>query len=211
MSDPKIMINQKQIRTLLRKTANKFISVPIAMQLLKLKKRETLEALSYIEANGFIEKSEVDKEYWILSARGKLLIHKVFSREFKVETLRKHIDNLLERTEIVNTLAKFPHCITCIKVIGPYPIDNRSKGVLIAYALNRKQITENQYNEAANKLRKEYKGTFGNIPEYLDYPHKAIKRFLQSRSKVLKLREYSATDIKRLEGHIIFGKEQDSM
>lgn len=202
------MINQEQIRFFLRKTVNKFISSDIAMRLLSLDRKATLDLLVHLETQGFIEKSEVDEEYWVVSIRGKLLANKTFSKMFKIETLHKQLERLLERAVIVNMSTKFPHGIRCMKIISPYPIESRGSRIIIAYTLYRKRLTEKQYNNISYQLRKEFKGIFGNILEEISYPSKAVKLFLQSRSKVLKLREYEPEDLQKLNGHIIFSEDQ---
>lgn len=144
-----------------------------------------------------------------MSARGKVLAHKKFQREFKVATLRQQLKDLLERAAFVNTSSQYPHYITYIKVTSEYPIKQRSTGIHIAYSLSRKKMTEKQYDAAADKLRKQHKGAFGNIVAYYSYPHEAIRAYLKARSHVLKLREYQDADIKQLNGIIIFeGRQQ---
>ncbi|MNL84266.1 hypothetical protein D3C87_2121850 [compost metagenome] len=64
-------------------------------------------------------------------------------------------------------------------------------------------MTEEAYQEAAHKLKAAYSGTFGNILHYHTYPAKAVARFLQSGSKVLKLHEYNAKALMQLQGHIV--------
>ncbi|GEM_PF-1096800 len=198
------MINKKRIRTLLRKTADKFISVRSMMPLLKWKQKETAQLLDYLEAQGYIEPSAIGQGgYWQISMRGRVLAHSVLVREFKADTINRHLDALLARAREVNESTRFPDRITCIKVISPYPVAQRSTGINIAYCLSRKDITEEAYQEAAHKLRAAYGGTFGNILDYHTYPAKAIARFLQSGSKVLKLHEYNAQDLMLLQGHIV--------
>lgn len=206
LTNSNVMINQKKIRALLRKTENKFISKRIASRILKSDGNVVIEILTYLEDKGFIEKSKVDG-LWQQSIRGKLLSHKRFDKEYKVDTLRAHLNDLIERVNIVNSSEKFPDCIACIKIISEYPIEYRSNGIKIAYSLKRKEITDDEYESAARELRNEYTGTLGNIVEYIFYPHKAIQNFLKARSHVLKLRKYEDGEIKQIIGYKIFGEE----
>jgi len=201
------MINQKLLRTLLKKTENKFISVRGTMQILKLNKKASFNVLTLLEEQGLIDKSAVDKTYWTMSLRGKVLVHKVFAKEFNVDTLKKHLGSFLERAAIVNSSSKFPESITSVKIISEYPIKHKGTGICIAYSLSRKPISDKEYDKIANELRRQHKRAFGNIVEYYCYPQKAVRRFLKSRSNVLKLREYTESQIKKFKGHIILGEE----
>lgn len=202
------MINQKQIRALLKKMETKFITAPTVSRMLKLNTRKATEMLISLEAEGYIEQTSIDG-YWIISLRGKLLVHKKFEREFKVDTLRQQLKDLLERALFINTSVEYPDRIICIKVTSEYPIEQPGKGIRIAYALSRKKITREAYRRAADKLRAKHSGTLGNYTQYLFYPHKAIYIFLKSGSHALKLTEYQDSEIKQLEGTIIFEEMQE--
>ncbi|MRG45407.1 hypothetical protein GFS24_09790 [Chitinophaga sp. SYP-B3965] len=202
----KIMINEKQVRTLLKKAGNKFISKTTLSRILEVNSKEAAEILVYLENRGFIEAAKIDG-YWQQSLRGKLLLNKKFKKEYKMETLKKHLSDLIERAETVNSSKKFPERITCMKVISEYPIINRSNGIHIIYSLSRKEITEKEYDLAAGKLRKEHGRGFGNIVEYYSYPKEAIRSFLKSRSHVLKLRTDTKDEIEQIAGYKLFGED----
>lgn len=204
----KVMINLKQIRSLLKKSENKFITVSIASRMLKLGAKKTAETLAGLEVQGYIEQTNIEG-YWVMSVRGKVLIYKKLDREFNVTTLRKKLKELIERAAFVNSSPQYPDYITCIKVTSEYPIEQHGTGIRITYSLARKKITEKQYDATANKLRKQYKGEFGNILEYYSYPHEAIRAYLRARSHVLKLREYRDVEIKQLNGTVIFEEHQE--
>ncbi|CAL1520328.1 hypothetical protein [Chitinophaga sp. MM2321] len=198
------MISQKEIRVLLRKAENKFISKNMASQILKLDGKKTIETLTYLETQGFIEKVG-NIQLWQQSFKGKLLSNKRFTQEFKVDTLRKHLKELIERIEIINSSKQYPDYVAYIKITSEYPIENRSDGIHVAYSLNRKKITNKEYRSASNKLRQQYSGTLGNIVEYHSYPHEAIRAFLKSGSHVLKLRKYEKDEIVQIEGYSLVG------
>jgi hypothetical protein len=201
-----IMINQKQIRALLKKTDDKFISKTTLSRLLKIDGKKALEMLTYLSDQGFIEAAAIDG-YWQQSLRGKLLRNKRFSKEYRIETLRAHLRNLLERTEMINSSPEFPDCVACIKITSEYPIERRSSGIHIAYSLSQKDITEEQYEIAADKLREKSGRVFGNMVEYLFYSHSAIKDLLKSRSHVLKLKKYEKKEIQEIKGYKLFGED----
>lgn len=204
------MINQKQIRTLLKRTENKFITVSTASRMLKLNAKNTEKTLMSLEVQGYIEHTDI-ADYWVMSLRGKMLAHKKFDREFKPATLQLQINKLLERAAFVNASPQYPYYVASIKITSQYPIEQHGTGIHIAYSLSRKKITEEQYDAAADKLREQHKGVFGNIVAYYYYPHEAIRIYLKARSHVLKLREYAAVEIKQLEGTIIFEGRQGAM
>lgn len=198
------MINQKQIRALLKKRENKFISKTTLSHFLKIDGKKAIEMLTYLDDQGFIEKAEIDG-YWQRSLRGKLLCNKRFSKEYRVETLKEHLRNLIERVETINSSQEFPDRVACVKITSGYPIEQRSNGIHVAYSLSRKDITEAEYDLAADKLREKSKRVLGNIVEYIFYPHEAIKNFLKARSHVLKLRKYEKDDIQQIVGYKLFG------
>lgn len=183
---------------------DRFISVRSTMSKFNWDKKETIEHLNFLEEQGYIEKSEIDEAYWQISVRGRVLTSRVFPMEFKMKTLNKHLAMLMERVKEVNSSNKYPYSIKFLKVISQYPIENQGTGIKIAFCLDRKLISEKEYEEAAQKLREEYKGYFGNIVDNVYYPHKAIADFLKSKSKILRIREYSEKEIMDLEGHIVF-------
>lgn len=200
------MINQKQIRTLLKKTGNRFISKTTLSRILKVDGKKAIEILTYLDNQGFIEEADIDG-YWQQSLRGKLLFNKRFSKEYKIGTLRKYLRDLIERAETINSSKEFPDRVACIKIISEYPIEHRSNGIHAAYSLSRKEITEEEYNSAADKLREKHDRNFGNIVEYVFYPHEAIRAFLKSRSHVLKLRKYEKDGIRQIAGYKLFGED----
>lgn len=200
------MINEKQARTLLKKTENKFISKTTLSQILQVDGKKAAEILVYLENRGFIEVAKIDG-YWQQSLRGKMLLNKKIKKEYKVETLKKHLCDLIERVETINSSKQYPDRITCIKVTSEYPIFNRSHGIHIAYSLSRKEITKEEYDLAADELRKEHGRGFGNIIEYYSYPQEAIRSFLKSRSHVLKLRMYTKDEMEEITGHKLFGED----
>lgn len=200
------MINQKQIRTLLKKSESRFISKTTLSRILKVDGKKAIEILAYLENQGFIEEAEVDG-HWQQSLRGKLLFAKRFNKEYKIETLRKHLQDLIERVETINSSKEFPDYVACIKIISEYPIEHKSKGIHVAYSLDRKEITDNEYDSAADKLRKEYGRGFGNMVEYIFYPHEAIRAFLKSGSHILKLRKYEKDEMRQITGYTLFSEE----
>jgi hypothetical protein len=200
------MINQKQIRTLLKKSESRFISKTTLSRILKVDGKKAIEILAYLENQGFVEKAEIDG-YWQQSLRGKLLFAKSFNKEYKIETLRKHLSDLIERVEIINSSKEFPDRVACIKITSEYPIEHKSKGIHVAYSLGRKEITKNEYDLAARKLREEYGRGFGNMVERIFYPHEAIRVFLKSRSHVLKLRKYEKDEMQQITGYTLFGED----
>ncbi len=200
-----IMINEKKIRTLLKKTENKFILKSTISRILKLDSNEATEVLNYLSTQGFIEQAEIDG-LWQQSIRGKLLSVKRFDKEFRVDTAKKHINDLIERAKIINSSKKFPDHVACIKITSEYPIEHRSTGVHVAYSLTRKKITEAEYEAAADKLREQSNKVFGNLVEHLFYPEEAIRAFLKSGSHVLKLRQYEKDEIRQISGHNVFGE-----
>lgn len=201
-----IIITQKKIRTLLKKTENRFISRTSLSRILDVDAKKIIEVLTYLENQGFIERAEIEG-HWQRSLRGKLLCNKRFSKEYTIETLRKQLRDLIERAEAINSSKVFPDCVTCIKITSEYPIEHRSNGIHISYSLERKEITEEEYDIAEEKLREQYDRGFDNIVEYLFYPHEAIRAFLKSRSHVLKLRKYGKEEIRQIEGHKLFGDD----
>jgi hypothetical protein len=201
-----IMINQKHIRTLLKKTENRFISKTTISRILKIGGKKTIEILTYFENQGFIEDAEING-YWQQSLRGKLLLSKRFTKEYKIETLRKHLRDLIVRAEIINSSKEFPDRVACIKITSEYPIEHRSNGIHVAYSLSRKEITKEEYDSAADKLREKYGRGFGNMVEYLFYPHEAIRVFLKARSYVLKLVKYEKNEIQQIVGYKLPGED----
>jgi hypothetical protein len=202
----KIMINQKQIRFLLKKTENKFISKTTLSRILKVDSKKALELLTYLGAQGFIEEAEIDG-YWQQSLRGKLLRNQRFNKDYKVETLKKHLRDLIQRAETINASTEFPDRVACIKITSEYPIEHRSGGIHLAYSLRQKEITDEEYESAADKLREQYSRGFGNMVEDLFYPYEAIRTFLKSRSHVLKLTKYEKDEIKQIVGYRLFGED----
>jgi len=207
INEIKIMINQTQIRGLLRKAGNEFVTVPIASQILKRPFKTALEILTDLEKQGIIDATNIEG-HWTMSLRGKVLIHKKMAREFKIETQRLQLKAFLNRVAFINSSLKFPDYISCIKITSEYPIKNNSTGIHIAYSLNCKKVTRKAYKEAADKLRAEYSGTFTNTTQYAYYPHEAIHILLKSRSHVLKLRACPNEAITQLNGIIVFEVQQ---
>ncbi len=197
------MINQKRIRTLLRQTEHKFITVRSTMSVLKMTKQETIELLLYLEEQGYIEASGIEDSHWQVSMRGRVLANSVVTREFKADTLQQHLNALLQRANEINESDRFPDRITCIKIIGAYPIDRDGPAMRIAYTTTRKNISTVTYRDVANRLRAAHIDNFGNIVKYHTYPLEALRLFLKSQSKVLKLQAYAAQDIQELVGHIL--------
>src|SRR5690349_2800846 len=105
--DPNIIINQKQIRLLLKKTTGGFISKGILCRILDIDNKKAIEILAYLEDQGFIEKATVNG-YWQQSLRGKLLTCKSIGKEYRIETLKQHLRNLIERVETINLSEKYP-------------------------------------------------------------------------------------------------------
>jgi len=196
------MINQKKIRDFLKKTENKFISEKKAAQILKVDKKAALEILIQLKELGFIGETGIDG-LWQQSIRGKILAHKRVSKEFRVDTLKKQLNNLIKRLKIVNSSSKYPDCVSCVIVTSEYPIEHISSGIDIAYSVDSKGLSEEEYDTAADELRKQYHGNFNNVVEYMFYPHTAIRLFLKSRSPVLKLKNYSKEEIKSIVGYKI--------
>lgn len=199
------MIDQLKTRELLKKTENKFISDQKALRIFNVDKTAALEILSQLGDMGYIEKTGIEG-LWQCSLRGKVLVNKKFSKEFRVDTLKKQLANLLKRLKIVNASKEYPYCVSDAIITSEYPIELRSNGINIAYSLQSKGFTEKEYWKAAQELRKRHKGNFGNIVEYHAYPHEAIRLFLKSRSPILKLRNYSNNEIQEITGYKILIK-----
>lgn len=198
------MINQKKIRTLLKKTEDKFITKAVVARILKLDNNDVIGALAYLEQQGFIETTDI-YGVWQRSLRGKLLSNSTIGKEYKISTLQNHLENLVSRAKKINASKKFPHKVTCLKVTSEYPIQQRCNGIHVAYTLGGKDISDKEYREAANKLRRERNRAFGSILEEAFYPHTVIQTYLKSRSHVLKLRQYSESEMQQIRGHILFG------
>ncbi|KAA2239377.1 hypothetical protein F0L74_24560 [Chitinophaga agrisoli] len=162
-----------------------------------------METLSFLEQRGYLQKWGKET-YWTITMRGQVLVHRKFFKSFRPITVRRQVDELVERAAAVNTAIRFPDYVTCLKVTSKYPITVASSGISIAFALNRKNITEEKYEQAANILRRESNEKFGNIVQHIFYPHTAIRKFLKSGSRILKLEQFSAEEIQQLQGTIIF-------
>jgi len=196
------MIDQKKIRELLRKTENKFISDKKTSKILNVDKKTALQILTYLNEAGYIEKAVING-FWQQSLKGKILANKKLTKEFRVYTLKKQLDNLKKRLKIINSSNAYPDYINCAIITSEYPIANRGGGINIVYSLASKGFSEKERDMAENEIRKQYKGNFSNIVEYIFYPNTAIRLFLKSRSPVLKLREYSKDEITNVVGHSI--------
>jgi hypothetical protein len=193
------MIDQKQIHKLSKKVKNKFIKGEDVAGILKLKNEEAMEAINFLEKAGYIEKSGIEG-YWQLAMSGQVLSEQVLKKEYKVETLRDHLDNLIKRAKFINKSKKYPYYVECMKIISEFPIEHRSYGIEVVFSLKRKNITDKQYERAANKLRKEHKGIFGNTVAYAYYPQTVVGVFLKSRVHVLKLTWLEEREIDKIAG-----------
>ncbi len=196
------MINQQQIRSLLNKTKQQLITLPIVSRILRLDTVQATAVLTNLEAQGFIEQPGIEK-CWVMSLRGKLLVYQKQERMFKLNTLQQHLKEFLERVVEVNDSTHYPDCITSIKIISEYPLVQSGRGIQIAYSLGRKEIPKQEYRAATSKLITQYKGTFSNITERTFYPHEAVRIFLKSHSQVLKLRQYAYPEVHQLDGTLL--------
>jgi hypothetical protein len=197
------MINLKKIRTLLKKVENRIISVNTLSYALKLDKKKAQETLILLEQQGYLQQWG-EENYWNITIRGQVLVHRKFHKSFKPSTMQQHVDELIKRASTVNAAVRFPDYVVCMKITSEYPITVSGSGVVVAFALNTKNISEDEYERAANILRRDNNVTFGNHVEYIFYPHTAIQKFLKSGSHILKIRQFSIQDIQQLEGTIIF-------
>jgi hypothetical protein len=195
-----IMIEKRKLRELLKKTDSRFISVKKASQILNTDKKHTLEILSFLDDAGYIEKTNFDG-LWQQTLRGKILAYSKSKKQFRVETLKNQLNNLIKRINIVGQSLEYPSYISEAIIISEYPIEYKSEGIHITYSLKSKGWHEMERNKAEDKLRERHKGNFNNIVEYYFYPNEAIRLFLKSRSPVLKLKEYSSEKMQEISGH----------
>lgn len=196
------MIHQLKIQKLLQKTRNEFVSVSRAAHILKTDEKKACEILIHLEVTGYLEK--IFDELWQHSLRGKILANKKLGRTFRVETLKGQLDSLLKRVQIVNSSREYPHCISCILVTSEYPVTQTGNGVYIAYSVRSKGFTEEECEIAEQALRQRHYRDFNNIVESLYYPEEAVRLFLKAGSPVLKLTQYSADEIKAIDGYKVF-------
>ncbi|NML36947.1 hypothetical protein HHL17_07025 [Chitinophaga sp. G-6-1-13] len=198
------MLTLKKIRTLLKKLENKIISLAALSYVVKLNKRKTLEVAVFLEQQGYLQQWNGHEDHWTIAMRGQVLIHKKFYKLFKPSTMQSHVDELIKRAAIVNAAVKYPDYVVCLKITSEYPIKTSGNGVTIAFALDRKNISVDEYKRAENALRRSSNIRSGNIIEYLSYPHKAIQKLLKSGSRILRVKEFSMKDIQHLAGTVIF-------
>lgn len=196
------MIHQLKIQKLLQKTKNEFVSVSRAAHILKTDEKKAGEILIHLENTGYLEKSF--DELWQHSLRGKVLANKKLDRTFRVETLSRQLSNLMKRVQIVNSSPEYPHCIICILVTSEYPVTQSSNGMYIAYSICPKGFTEAEREIAERALRRRHHRNFDNIVESIFYPEEAVRLFLKAGSPVLKLKQYSADEIKVIDGYKVF-------
>jgi len=202
------VIHQLKIRKLLRESEDKFISERKISQTFKVNKKAALEILIHLENLGYIEKTAID-HLWQISIRGKILAHKKLSREFRVNTLQDHLNDFIKRLKIVNTSIEYPDYVSCAIITTEYPIVSRATGINIAYALESKGLSKKESKLIESELRKQHRGAFNNIVEFLYYPGEAINLFLKSRSPILKLRQYTKEEIKEISGHRILQRSRE--
>ncbi|MBL0913822.1 MAG: hypothetical protein IBJ09_15760 [Bacteroidia bacterium] len=199
----KVMISREKMRTLLKKTEQELISEQSVSHLLNVDKKQVPEILRHMEDLGFIETADV-QGYWVVSLRGRMLVHKPMPRMYKTDTIEKHLEKLKERAEQINASTDYPHYVVCIKMGGTDPFSQRSKAIELGYTLSRKKISDSEYDKRSDKLRLKSTKVLGNIVEYYMYPHEAVRAFLQSGVHALKLREYTSEDINYLDGLIFW-------
>ena len=197
------MFDKRKFRFLLRKGERNFISESMVTMVLRLKKEKAKELLKELENQGYIELFGI-KNRWRVAMRGKVLAHETFEKVYKVESIRKHLDLLIERVDFINSSRKFPYSIGKIRVLGEYPIKNRSNGIRIVYTLVKKKLSEEEFDKIASKLRAKSKRHFYNYVEYLLYPETATYEALKSRSHILKLRKVEEKEMDVIPGHILF-------
>lgn len=105
------MIHPLKIQILLNKTQIGFISGKKVSEILNVDIKTALEILPYLENMGYIEKA-MDGLYQH-SIRAKIEAIKNHKKEFRVETLKRNLDNLVERMNTVNSSAEYPHYVDC--------------------------------------------------------------------------------------------------
>lgn len=201
------MIPQSKIQELLKKTMNEFFSADKASQILITDKSKAIEILTYLENAGYLEK--IFDESWQHSLRGKILANKKTAKIFTTDTLKRQLNSLIKRVQIVNSSAEYPDYIQCVLVNSEYPITQKSNGIHIAYSMRSKGFTREEKRIAENELRQRHHGNFSNMVEKIFYPEEAVRLFLKAKSPVLKLKLYTIEEIRAMEGHIIleFPKE----
>jgi len=197
------MINLKKIRTLLKKKECGIISVTSVSYILGLERKQALETLVFLEQQGYLQRWGKEN-YWTVTMRGQVLVHRKFYRSFRPTTIQRHVAELVERAVIVNAAPKFPDYIVHLKITSKYPVTTDCNAIEVAFALNRKNVTADEYELAADILRGERNVAIGNYVEYVFYPHIAIQKFLKSGSRILKLKQFSTDEIRQLEGTVIF-------
>lgn len=194
------MIQPLQIRKLLRKTENEFLSCQRVSELMKVDAETASAVLTQLDALSFIESTFIDG-LWQISLRGKVLSYKKIDREFQVGTLQKHLRLLIERINVVNSSQRYLHRVSCAVITSQYPIQQKTKGIEMAYTLAFKGFSKSAYRRARKELLKLRKRPFDNISQSVGYPEEAIRLFLKSRSPVIKLRQYYGDEIKMIIGH----------
>jgi len=195
------MISQSKIQELLKKTRNEFFSADKAAQILIADKSKAIEILTYLEHAGYLEK--IFEASWQHSLRGKILANKKLIKIFTTDTLKRQLNSFIKRVQIVNSSAEYPDYIHHVIVTSEYPITQKSNGIHIAYSMSSKGFTRDKKDIAENKLRQRHSGNFGNMLEKLSYPQEAVRLFLKAKSPILKLKLYTAEEIKAINGHKI--------
>jgi len=197
------MFDKRKLRLLLRKGETEFITQALISKTLQFKKEEVKQTLQKLEDLGYIERIDIDG-CWGVAIRGKLYAFQTFKKLYKINSLYQHLDNFRERVGLINSSREFAHFVNKVKITSEYPIKSRSHGIMIAYSLTRKEMSEEEYNEVSWKLIRISKKRFYNIIDQLSYPETAIHEMLKSRSHILKLRKVEDRDMDNIKGYLLY-------
>lgn len=188
---------------MVRAAENTLLTIETACEILKLDEDEATGFLKELEHMGYVEQSSITG-VWSVCIRGKLLLTNKSSQFYKVSSMKKQLQKLLERVRNVNASNEYTENVLILKVTSEYPFVKPNSGIHIKYSVKTKDLSEQEYEAIADSLRERRTRNFDNYTQYLAYPETALHQFLKSRSHILKLDRVELDEMAIIEGEVVY-------
>lgn len=194
------MRNKLITLSLLKKYYDKFITYDIVMDLFKLNLEDAKLLIKELEEQGFILKSDILDENWVVSLKGKVQFTKKKSKLFNPLNVKKQISILISRVNTINKSDKYPFKISHIKLLDYLTEDKYTKQINIGYSLSRSYLTNDEFMKLCSGFKS---NKYENFVESLFYPNEVIRSLLQGNCRSIKVKEMDEGFLRSYEGEAL--------
>ncbi|HAA24091.1 MAG TPA: hypothetical protein DCR93_29055 [Cytophagales bacterium] len=194
--------SSRQLKRLFRVADNSYITAELVVSILPHETFSPEEIIHALVEMGYLQETR-RLNSWQLSMRAEVLFSQKEKRIFKATTRQMQVDKLQQRILEINQDDKYPYKVLTCKIDTDLPVLEKGSVINASVLLQRKNISEKEYDNRMARLRSESTQRFDNIVQYVYYGRTAVIQYLKSGSQILQIKEATLEEIAQQEGTYI--------